>query len=298
MKRKEPDMEHLTVREMARKWDLSERQVRKYCEDGRISGAFLSNNRWQIPSATERVKRLPRKSRITSDLKQRLRGEKQKMILGGIYHYVMIRLTSVSSSMEGGSLSEEQVRDIYEKNRITSSEEMNVDDIIECANHFRCIDMAIDSADNLLSQDLIKQFHVLLKVATSVSWNPFYTVGEYNSSILGLAGTSEIAGRMKRLLYSYNKKTDRTLEDLLDLYVGLVRIHPFRDSNGRIARLVLFKECLRNNIMPVLVSPERQDDFNAALMQYDSDPDLLEDVCIELQEELKKKLDEFCIIYD
>ena len=292
-------MDYLSVKDLAVKWDLSERMVRRYCEEGRVEGAFMENNRWLIPVHLPKPQRLPSPPKISSDLKQRLKGEKDRMILGGIYHYLMTDFTYSSCAMDGGSLSLSQVKEIFENNRLnTFGESVKVDDIIEVSNHFRCIDMMIDHCDSVLNQETIKQLHVILKVCTSVSWNPWYQVGEYTSGILGLGGNEDITDRMRKLVNSYNRKKEKTLEDIVDLFAGMIRIHPFRDSNGRIARLIAFKECLKNNYLPFIIDTDTRDDFNGALIQYELDPSLLMEVCVASQEKLKAVLDGFGIIYD
>ena len=177
-----------------------------------------------------------------------LQEEKKSKYSGGIYHKTQIDLTYNSNHMEGSRLTYDQTRYIFETNTISvENETLNVDDVIETANHFRCIDMIIDNAKSALSEKFIKELHLILKSGTSDSRLEWFSVGDYKkrpneAGGMPTAMSEEAADKMKALLTEYNGKEEKTFEDVLDFHVKFERIHPFQDGNGRVGRLIMFKE--------------------------------------------------------
>ena len=255
-------MKYVSVARIAKKWGVSERTVRNYCAEGKIPEAFLTGKTWNIPEDAQRPDRINKKSDEPKTLPDVLRTEKASGTKGGIYHKVQIELTYNSNNMEGSRLTHDQTRYIYETNTIgVEAGTVNVDDIVETANHFRCIDMVIDSAGQMLSEPFIKTLHRTLKNGTSDSRKDWFAVGEYKKIPNEVGGRDttapeEVPTEMKQLLASYNRKPDKTLEDLIAFHVAFESIHPFQDGNGRVGRLILFKECLKNDIVPHRRRPE------------------------------------------
>ena len=252
-------MRYLSVAEMAKKWDVSERSVRNYCAHGRVLGAFLTGKTWNIPENAPKPERSNKKKEKSMTLLDILQDEKANKYSGGIYHKTQIDLTYNSNHMEGSRLTHDQTRYIFETNTIGIEKEvLNVDDVIETANHFRCIDMIIDHAKSALTDKFIKELHLVLKNGTSDSRKDWFAVGDYKklpneAGGMETAPPEEVADRMKKLLSEYNNKEEKTFEDILDFHVKFEHIHPFQDGNGRVGRLIMFKECLKYNIVPFII---------------------------------------------
>ena len=254
-------MKYFSVAEISSKWNISERTVRNYCASGRIPGAFLDGKTWRIP---EQVQRPERKNKNTAPrtLLEILKAEKESKTKGGIYHKVQIDLTYNSNHIEGSRLSHDQTRYIYETNTIGIKDEIiNIDDIVETANHFKCIDMIIDNANYKLSERFIKQLHFVLKSGTSDSRKDWFAVGEYKRYPNEVGGMEtvlpeQVEEKIQQLLMKYNKNKTKTFVEILEFHYEFEAIHPFQDGNGRVGRLILFKDCLRNTIVPFIIDEE------------------------------------------
>lgn len=252
-------MDYISVAETAKKWNISERSVRNYCAQGRIIGAFLTGKTWNIPTDAEKPERSNKKKEYTETLLDILQKEKRAKYAGGIYHKTQIDLTYNSNHIEGSCLTHDQTRYIFETNTISiENEVLNVDDIIETMNHFRCVDLIIDNARAALNEKFIKELHLILKSGTSDSRKDWFVVGDYKklpNEVGGVQTTKpeEVADKIRNLIKEYNAKTEKTFEDILDFHVQFEKIHPFQDGNGRVGRLIMFKECLKHNIVPFTI---------------------------------------------
>ena len=293
-------MELISVSQFALQHDLSERTVRNWCASGKIRGAVLVGKTWNIPADAS----LPRRRKlIASPLLKRLREEKEGRISGGIYHRTQIDLTYNSNHIEGSRLTHEQTRYIFETNTIgISDESANVDDIVETVNHFRCIDLIIDRAEERLSESFIKELHRILKTGTSDSLKSWFNVGDYKKLPNEVGGNAtcppeEVHARMKSLLSAYNAKTPKTLEDIIDLHQKYESIHPFQDGNGRVGRLVMFKECLANGIVPFIITEELKLFYYRGLREWGHVNGYLMDTCLTAQDNYKTLLDYFKVKY-
>lgn len=296
-------MGYLSVAEIAKKWRLSERTVRNYCAQGRVSGAFLTGKTWNIPEDAQKPSRVRAQAAAPTTLLSVLQREKQSRLPGGIYHRVQIDLTYNSNHIEGSRLSREQTRFIFETNTIgIEKQAVNVDDVVETANHFRCIDMVIDDANRALSQAMIKRLHEILKSGTSDSRQDWFAVGEYKklpNEVGGqeTAAPEDVENRMRALLNAYNAKTRKTLRDLLDFHVQFESIHPFQDGNGRVGRLILFKECLKNDIVPFIITDDLKMFYYRGIREWKTEPGYLTDTCLTAQDHFKALMDYFRIPY-
>ena len=296
-------MKYRSVKETAQYWDISERSVRNYCENGRIPGALMNSGSWMIPEDEDKPDRKQRKGKITDDLLTRLRNEKEAGLKGGIYHRVQIDLTYNSNHMEGSMLSHDQTRRIFETNTIGMSYiELNVDDIVETVNHFRCVDLVIDQANYQLSESFIKQLHLCLKSGTSDSRKAWFAVGEYKrieNEIGGLytALPSEVSDKMKQLIKKYNKEKEKTLNDIVQFHYEFERIHPFQDGNGRVGRLIMFKECLRNGITPFIIEEDLKEFYYRGLREWKKEAGYLMDTILTAQDRFKAYMDYFGLKY-
>lgn len=293
-------MELISVSEYARQYDIPERTVRNWCASGKMHGAVLVGKTWSIPADAP----LPRKGKPkASPLLKRFREEKEGRISGGIYHRTQIDLTYNSNHIEGSRLTHEQTRYIFETNTIGINDvSINVDDIVETSNHFRCIDLIIDRAEEKLSEPFIKEIHAILKVGTSDSRKSWFNVGDYKRLPNEVGGNAtcppeEVSTRMKALLSAYNAKPDKALEDIIDFHQKFEAIHPFQDGNGRVGRLVMFKECLANGIVPFIITEELKQFYYRGLKEWGYVNGYLTDTCLTAQDNYKALLDYFRIRY-
>lgn len=240
----------------------------------------------------------------TRDLLSVLRAEKDSGVSGGIYHKVQIELTYNSNHLEGSRLTHDQTRYIYETNTIGADNGvMNVDDIVETANHFRCIDLVIEQAEQPLSEAFCKELHRTLKNGTSDSRKGWFAVGEYKklpNEVGGRTTTApeQVAESVRRLLDAYNAEESKTLEQLVAFHYEFESIHPFQDGNGRVGRLILFKECLRNRIVPFIIDEELKLFYYRGLREWKTERGYLLDTCLAAQDKFKAYLDYFRIPYE
>ena len=294
-------MVYISVAEAAKKWDLSERSVRNYCAIGKIPDAVLAGKTWQIPEDADKPKRTNAKAE--NALLSILKDEKKKQRKGGVYHKVQIDLTYNSNHIEGSRLTHDQTRYIFETNTIGfENGAVNVDDIVETANHFRCIDMVIDNAMQPLSEAFIKRLHFTLKNGTSDSRKDWFAVGEYKrvpNEVGGrdTAAPEEVATKIGALLDTYNATKKHTLEQIVEFHHDFECIHPFQDGNGRIGRLILFKECLKNNIVPFIIEDDLKMFYYRGLHEWNNEHGYLMDTCLTAQDRFKAYLDYFRIKY-
>ncbi len=293
---------YISVSEFAFRHDMSERTVRNYCSLGKIEGVCLVGKTWNIPENAQLPSRKSRRKKI-SPLLQALREQKELKMKGGIYHRTQIDLTYNSNHIEGSRLTHDQTRYIFETNTIgVEGESVRVDDIIETVNHFRCIDLVIDRAEEKLTESLVKELHRILKSGTSDSRKEWFAVGEYKRIPNEVGGSETTAPEivhkeMKALLSEYNAKKKKTFEDIVDLHQRFEAIHPFQDGNGRVGRLVMFKECLTNGEVPFIITDDLKMFYYRGLKHWNSIRGYLMDTCLTAQDNYKAMLDYFKIKY-
>src|SRR5690606_3812126 len=233
-----------------------------------------------------------------------LKEQKEMKLKGGIYHRTQIDLTYNSNRIEGSKLTHDQTRYIFETNTISASgESVNVDDIIETTNHFRCIDLIIDKAKAKLTESLIKEIHFSLKSGTSDKRKDWFNVGEYKKlpNEVGGNGTcppKEVSARMKALLLDYHNIEKKTFEDIIEFHYQFEAIHPFQDGNGRVGRLIMFKECLTNNIVPFIIDEDIKLFYYRGLQEWTNIREYLLDTCLTAQDNYKAVLQYFEIAFD
>ena len=295
-------MEYISVIQFAEKYGISERTARNYCANGKIDGAFLVGKTWNIPADAAMPQRGANKKKV-SPLLAVLREQKETRLKGGIYHRTQIDLTYNSNHIEGSRLTHEQTRFIFETNTIgITDKSVNVDDILETTNHFRCIDLIIDRAHEKLSEAMIKELHRILKSVTSDSRKEWFNVGDYKKLPNELGGNDtcppeQVHAKMKALLADYNAKTDKTLTDIIDFHQKFERIHPFQDGNGRVGRLIMFKECLAAGIVPFIITDELKMFYYRGLQEWGHINGFLTDTILTAQDNYKSLLDYFKIRY-
>ena len=295
-------MKYISVTDFAAKHGISERTARNYCSLGKIEGATLVGKTWNIPAEAELPGRKPRQ-RKAMPLLVVLRQEKEAKLKGGIYHKTQIDLTYNSNHIEGSRLTHDQTRYIFETNTIgIEGESIRVDDIIETTNHFRCIDLIIDRAEERLTESLIKELHLILKSGTSDSRKDWFTVGDYKRLPNEVGGNEttapeDVHREMQALLKEYNGKKQKSFEDIIDLHQRFESIHPFQDGNGRVGRLVMFKECLANGYVPFIITEDLKMFYYRGLREWPRIKEYLRDTCLTAQDNYKAVLDYFKVRY-
>ena len=296
-------IKYISVEEAAQKWQISERSTRNYCAQGRVQGALLEGKTWKIPSDAEKPVRKPRHISVEETLLDCLKREKEAGLKGGIYHKIQIDLTYNSNHIEGSKLTHDQTRYIFETKTLgVTDKAVKVDDIVETVNHFRCIDLIIEGAHTKLSESFIKQLHFILKSGTTDSQKSWFRVGDYKMLENEVGGSdttkpAEVAGAIKALLKDYNSKSKITFDDILDFHVRFESIHPFQDGNGRVGRLIMFKECLKHNIVPFIITEELKMYYYRGIKNWKDERGYLRDTCLTGQDSMKATLDYFEIKY-
>ena len=295
---------YMTIKDASILWNVSERSVRNYCALGRVEGAFLEGGAWKIPEGAKKPVRSNEKEN-KNYLLERLREEKKHAIKGGIYHKLQIDLTYNSNHMEGSELTHDQTRYIFETRTIgleNTNEAVKVDDIVETINHFSMIDRVIDFANYELSEAFIKELHKILKTGTSDSRLSWFKVGDYKRRANAVGDIETTLPRlvpqeMKKLVDEYNKKEKHTFEEIIEFHVNFERIHPFQEGNGRVGRMIAFKECLKNNIVPFIILDSKKMFYYRGLKNWNKERGWLIDTCLDGQDTVKAYLDYFGIQY-
>lgn len=296
-------MGFLSASEIAKLWGVSERSVRNYCAQGRVPGAYLVGKTWNIPADATKPTRSNAKMPTGNPLLERLREEKHSKIKGGIYHKVQVELTYNSNHIEGSRLSLDQTLLIFETATVTADgKPVSIDDIIETQNHFRAIDYLIDKATSPLSEGMLKELHRILKTSTTDASKNWFAVGDYKrlpNEVGGKETTApeDVSKEISRLLKRYNPRSSHTLEDIIDFHVRFERIHPFQDGNGRVGRLIMFKECLANGIVPFIITDEMKAFYYRGLAEWGNEKGFLTDTCLTAQDKFKAMLDYFRIAH-
>ena len=294
-------MEYISVKAWAEMHGVSERTARNYCAQGKIEGSYLVGKTWNIPTDALPPKR-SKKSPI-SPLLQALREQKAGKTKGGIYRRVQIDLTYNSNHIEGSRLTHDQTRYIFETNTIgVTDNAINVDDIIETTNHFRAIDYIIDNTEGKLTEAFIKHLYFLLKSGTSDERRDWFNVGGYKKLPNEVGGIDTVKPEnvhkeIKALLKEYNGIKSPTLEDIIDFHQRFETIHPFQDGNGRVGRLIMFRECLRFGHVPFIITEELKIFYYKGLANWQNIKGYLMDTCLSAQDNFKLLLDKFRIKY-
>lgn len=294
-------MNFLSVAQIAKKWNISDRMVRNYCAQGRIPGAFLTGKTWNIPADAIKPERENKKPFSDNALLNILKEQKDLKLSGGIYHKTQIELTYNSNHIEGSTLTHDQTRYIFETNTVGIEKGIvNVDDVVETANHFKCVDYIIDNALKPLSESMIKELHFILKNGTSDSRKDWFNVGDYKKLPNEVGGEEtcqpeNIKTEMKTLLASYNSIETKSFEQILEFHKNFEKIHPFQDGNGRVGRLIMFKECLANNIIPFIIDEQHKMFYYRGLKEWEFERGFLIDTCLSCQDKYKAWLDYFKI---
>ena len=296
-------MNYKTVKDLSIEWNVSERSIRDYCNKGRIPGAILNGKTWLIPSDAIKPKRQIRHTKHKKNLLEILKLEKNSKRTGGIYHELQIEMTYNSNHIEGSKLSHDETRYIFETKTINSNNSLKVNDIIETINHFKCIDLVIDMANYKLSESIIKQLHFVLKNNSIDSLDPTFMVGNYklNENIVGGMETTspdKVSIEIKKLLENYNSKKKISIEDIIEFHHDFEAIHPFQDGNGRVGRLIMLKECLKYNYVPIIITDDIKMFYYRGLKEWKNEKGYLIDTCLSCQDEMKELMKKLKINFE
>ena len=292
----------VSVSQFAEQFGLSERTVRNYCKAGKLPGAILVGKVWSIPD--DAMPPAKGKSKRVSPLLKALREEKESRLRGGIYHRTMIDMTYSSNHIEGSKLTHEMTRMIFETHTlgVEAGQTINVDDILETVNHFRCMDFIIDHAEERLSEPMIRLLHRMLKTGTSDAEKDWFRIGEYKLLANEVGGIStsdpkDVGRDMRELLRDYRSIKEVRVEDIIAFHQRFECIHPFQDGNGRVGRLIMFKECLGHGIVPFIITDELRLFYYRGLREWDNTHGYLLDTCLTAQDFYKNMMDYFRIKY-
>lgn len=286
-------MKYLSVKQTAEKWGISGTMVRRYCVQGRISNAIQKEDGWKIPANAKKpsgVNEPPKKMKEQSKLVKKLLRQKKKKGFHGLYDYVQINLTYSSCRMASNRLTRKQVERIFRKGKVNEMfEAVKVSDVVEAMNHCLCVDHILMHVMEPLSVKSIKQLHQLLTNGTVDVRLNRVTPGEFRIATSARKESfaleaKAINAELKELIEEYEQSDDKTAEDILDFHVHFERIFPFDDCNGRIGRLIMFKECLRNDVMPFILDDKRRARYLEGIRNWDEDRTIFLEAVAEAQE--------------
>ena len=274
----------VTKSEMGKILGISSRTIAKISKGEKLSFNVLKKIADYLSCSVDELYEVVSDNKIL----QRLKEEKQFGISGGLYHELQVRMTYNSNHIEGSTLTEDQTRLIFETKTI-DGDGILVDDILETVHHFRAIDYCIDKAEEKLSEDMIKHIHYILKHDTEEDSLDWFMVGNYKkreNMVGGMETTpvKDVSKEMKQLLMDYHKKSSITIQDIIEFHVCFEKIHPFQDGNGRVGRLIAFKECLNHNIVPFIIEDSKKMYYYRGLSKWDEEKGYLMDTCLDGQD--------------
>lgn len=214
-------------------------------------------------------------------LKLELIEQRKSKFKGNIYHYSQVNFAYNSNKIEGGKLTEDQTEEIFETDSFIpkSDDAIKFDDLTEMKNHFRLFDYCLDTIDKPLSKKMMIEMNKILKRNTSDEENPRYNVGGFKIvpnkigliNVINTSAPEDVESDLDELLKWYQSLNKIKLEDIIDFHYRFERIHPFGDGNGRVGRMIMFKECLKNNIMPFIVLDDDKPYYMRGLKNYKED---------------------------
>ena len=285
-------MEYITVKEAADKWNTSVQIVRRFCRQERIPGIIQRKGAWLIPEDARKPGRTDptvAESEELPPLAKKLVRQKKKKNFHGLYDYVQTDLTYSSCRMASNRLTRGQVETIFKKGKVSVSfEPMKVSDLVEVLNHCVCVDYILDHVEEPLSQKFIKHLHYQLTFGTVDERRKKVTPGQYRTKNSYraepfMSPPDRISEKLKALVAEYEALDEVDRREILDFHVRFEMIFPFEDCNGRIGRLIMFKECLRHEVMPFILDDKRRSRYLEGIREWDDDPGILSEVVMEAQ---------------
>lgn len=284
-------MEYFTVQQTATKWGVSDRMVRYYCTSGLVPGARQEGKSWMVPaSATKPNLNASAKEKVElPPLAGKLKNQQKKRNYHGLYDYTILNLTYSSCRMASSRLTRAQVENIIKKGKAQATfEPIKISDLIETRNHVECVNLILLAPMEPLTTKYIKDLHRKLFAGTVDEQRDLVVAGIFRRPKAKIKGRSippakDISGRLEGLIRGYEEKEKIDLQDILDFHVQFERIVPFDDGNGRVGRLILFKECLRHDVMPIIIDDKRRGRYLEGLREWDESEDTLLEVVLEAQ---------------
>ena len=278
--------------ELSVKLGLSTRTIAKIAKGEKLSKRSIQKIADYIGESPDVIMREISDNKIL----QVLREEKNMKLSGGLYHELQVRMTYNSNHIEGSKLSEDQTRLIFETNTLDVGDGISVDDVLETVHHFQAIDYVIDTAEDVLTEEIIKHLHYILKHDTKDSTLGWFAVGDYKkrANVVGGRETSKPSGvhkHMQNLINEYNAKEETSLEDIVAFHAEFECIHPFQDGNGRVGRLVALKECLHHNVIPFIIEDAKKNFYYRGLAEWKNEKGWLIDTCLDGQDTFIRLLD-------
>ena len=293
-------MQYLSTREMAEKWGVSMTLIKRLCNQGRIVGAVHKDGVWKIPEDAVRVERTVleyTEEPEFPELAKKLQNQKKKRNFHGLYDFVVIDLTYSSSRMASCRLTRQQVETIFRKGKIRESfEPMKVSDVIEVLNHIHCVNYILDHVMEPLTQKFIRKLHEILMTGTVDAYRQQVRPGEYRTVTSRprdreLLPVSRINSSLTTLIRDYEHQTEIERNQILDFHVRFEEIFPFEDGNGRVGRLIMFKECLRHDIMPFIIDDKRRSRYLRGIREWHDDRYEMIDVVMEAQDRFEAQIE-------
>ena len=293
-------MQYLSTREIAEKWGVSMTLIKRLCNQGRIVGAVYKDGVWRIPEDAVRIERTVleyTEEPELPELAKKLQNQKKKRNFHGLYDFVVIDLTYSSSRMASCRLTRQQVETIFRKGKIRESfEPMKVSDVIEVLNHIHCVNYILDHVMEPLTQKFIRKIHEILMTGTVDAYRQQVRPGEYRTVTSRprdreLLSVSQINSRLTALIRDYEHQTEIERNQILDFHVRFEEIFPFEDGNGRVGRLIMFKECLRHGIMPFIIDDKRRSRYLRGIKEWHDDRFEMVDVVMEAQERFEAQIE-------
>ena len=285
-------MQYISTKAASEKWAITEQLIRRYCRQERIPGAIQKEGAWLIPEDAKKPAKIEPVEKEVPELPplaKKLIRQKKKKNFHGLYDYVQTDLTYSSSRMASNRLTRQQVETIFKKGKVSVSfEPMKVSDLVEVLNHCVCVDYILDHVEEPLSQKFIKHLHYQLTFGTVDERRKKVTPGQYRTKNSYrtepfMSPPDRISEKLKALVAEYESLDEVDRREILDFHVRFERIFPFEDCNGRIGRLIMFKECLRHEVMPFILDDKRRSRYLEGIREWDNDPGILSEVVMEAQ---------------
>lgn len=285
-------MQYISTKAASEKWAITEQLIRRYCRQERIPGAIQREGAWLIPEDAKKPAKIEPMEKDVLELPplaKKLVRQKKKKNFHGLYDYVQTDLTYSSCRMASNRLTRGQVETIFKKGKVSVSfEPMKVSDLVEVLNHCVCVDYILDHVEEPLSQKFIKHLHYQLTFGTVDERRKKVTPGQYRTKNSYrtepfMSPSDKISDKLKALVAEYEALEEVDRREILDFHVRFERIFPFEDCNGRIGRLIMFKECLRHEVMPFILDDKRRSRYLEGIREWDDDPGILSEVVMEAQ---------------
>lgn len=290
-------MDYISAKEASVLWNITDQMIRRHCRNGRIPGAVQRDGTWYVPTDAQKPAKLKPDLAPIPKLVKQLQRQRTKKIYHGLFDYIQVNFCYSSNRLASNRLMLNQVEEIYKKGKVSVGfEPIKVDDLIEAYNHLACVNYIIDTATARLSQTYIRKLHSMIGYGTMAERKLLFHPGEYRKDTCTLGKTKttppkNIGSQMSALIAEYESLDRVELSQILDFHVRFERIHPFADGNGRVGRLLMFKECLRHEITPFILDDKRRTEYLKGIREWDMDKSTLFAPCLEAQARFQAQID-------